>query len=208
MADVLVPVAVDHPYSYRIPPDMTLAEGDSVAVSLGSREVFGVVWSLRAGRGDNLKPVASRLDLPPLSQKLRAFIDWVADWTLAPRGMVLRMATRAAHEAGAEPVRIGLRITGVTPKRQTPARQRVLEAAGNGLATGKTELARLAGASVSVVDGLVDEGALEPLALPPEKAAERPDPDFSAPSLSPDQGLAAQGLCEAVSRETVQAHPA
>ena len=49
VADVLVPVAVDHPYSYRIPTEMTLAEGDFVAVSLGSREAFGVVWSLRGG---------------------------------------------------------------------------------------------------------------------------------------------------------------
>ena len=198
VADVLVPVAVDQPYSYRLPPGMTLAEGDSVAVSLGSREVFGVVWALRNGAADNLKPVSSRLDLPPLSAKLRGFIDWVAAWTLAPSGMVLRMTMRAAHEAGAEPLRLGLRLTGAPLKRETPARKKALEVAKSGLAFGKTELARQAGVSTSVIDGLIDEGALEPVALPPEKAAEKPDPDFSAPLLSPDQAEAAQALREAV----------
>src|SRR5271165_350760 len=117
IADVLVPVAVDRPYSYRIPGDMRLAEGDFVAVSLGRREVFGIVWALRAGSAENLKPVAARLDWPPLPPKLRGFVDWVAAWTLAPLGMVLRMATRGAEEAGEEPVRIGLRLTGAAPKR-------------------------------------------------------------------------------------------
>ncbi len=129
---------------------------------------------------------------------MRGFIDWVAAWTLAPLGMVLRMTMRAAHEAGAEPVRLGLRVTGAALKRETPARKKALAAAQGGLAFGKTELARQAGVSISVIDGLIDEGALEPVALPPEKAAEKPDPDFSTPRLSPDQAQAAQALCAAV----------
>ncbi len=198
IADVLVPVAVDQPYSYRIPGGLHLEVGDFVSVSLGTREVFGIVWALRYGGGDNLKPIVSRLDQPPLPQKLRAFIDWVAAWTLAPRGSVLRMATRGAQEAGDEPVRIGLRVTGAPPKRLTDARKRVLEAALGGLAIGRTELARQAGVSASVIDALIDDGALEALALPPPKAAETPDPDFVGPSLSPDQAQAAQSLSEAV----------
>ena len=31
---------------------------------------------------------------------MREFIDWVARWTLAPRGMALRMATRGPETAG------------------------------------------------------------------------------------------------------------
>jgi primosomal protein N' (replication factor Y) len=95
-------------------------------------------------------------------------------------------------------VRFGLRLTGAPLKRETPARKKALETAKNGLASGKTELARRAGVSLSVIDGLIDEGALEPVALPPERAAEMPDPDFSAPLLSLDQAEAAQALREAV----------
>jgi primosomal protein N' (replication factor Y) len=198
VADVLVPVAVDRPYSYRIPVGPRLAEGDFVTVSLGTRQTFGVVWALRDGGGDNLKPIVGRLDRPPLPPKLRAFIDWVAGWTLAPLGGVLRLATRGALDGGEEPARIGLRLTGAAPSRLTGARQRVLDAAQDGRAIGKTELARLAGVSASVIDALIDDGALEPLALPPPRAAETPDPDFARPDLSPDQERAARLLGEAV----------
>ncbi|WP_374545737.1 primosomal protein N' [Rhodoblastus sp.] len=198
VADVLVPVAVDHPYSYRIPDGLALAEGDFVKVSLGAREAFGVVWALRQGEGDKLKPVLARLDLPPLAPKLRAFLDWVAAWTLAPRGMVLRMATRAAEDAEDEPARIGIRATGVPPRRPTPARARALAALIDGLGATKAELARTAGVSQSVIDALVDDGALEPVALPPETPGGDPDPAFAAPNLSPVQDKAAQALREAV----------
>ncbi len=194
IAEVLVPVAVDHPYSYRIPPGMRLELGDFVTISLGTREALGVVWGLSVGPVDKLKPVVARLDLPALPQKLRSFIDWVAAWTLAPLGMVLRMATRAADEVGPEPVRVGFRLTGAAPRRMTDARKRVLDAAQGGLAASKSDLARRAGVTASVLDALVDDGVFETIALPPEKAAETPDPDFSAPALSPDQGEAACAL--------------
>ena len=95
VADVLVPVAVDIAYSYKIPAGLNLAPGDFVTVPLGARETTGVVWDVRAAPGGNLKSIIDRRDLPPLRDPLRRFIDWVANWTLAPRGMVMRMATRA-----------------------------------------------------------------------------------------------------------------
>ena len=126
IADVLVPVAVDQAYSYRIPPHMTLAPGDFVEVPLGTRSTVGVVWEIRKGPGSNLKAIESRYDLPPVSEPLRQFIYWVARWTLSPRGMVLRMGIRAPHSAGPEPVRIGVRLAGPAPQRLTPARLRVM----------------------------------------------------------------------------------
>ena len=96
IVDVLVPVALDQPYSYRVPPDLDLAAGDLVRVPLGPRECTGVVWAENHNpnpRLDNrLKDIADRLDIPPLKPELREFVDWVADYTLCPRGMVLRMA--------------------------------------------------------------------------------------------------------------------
>lgn len=44
VVDVLVPVALDRAYSYRVPAGMTLAPGDVVSVPLGPREVIAVVW--------------------------------------------------------------------------------------------------------------------------------------------------------------------
>ncbi|WP_298354723.1 primosomal protein N' [Rhodoblastus sp.] len=198
IAEVLVPVAVDQPYSYSIPDGVALCAGDFVKVSLGSRAQIGVVWALRRGSPDKLKAVLERLDLPPLSKNFRALLDWVAAWTMAPRGMVLRMATRAAEDVEDEPMRIAVRATGAAPKRPTPARARVLAALIGGLSASKSELARLAGVSTGVVDALVDDGALEAIALPPETPGGLPDPDFCAPALSPAQDKSARALREAV----------
>ena len=95
IADVLVPVAVDTAYSYRVPAGLRLEPGQFVAMPLGTRIATGVVWATRAGGGDNLKSIVEVRDWPPLRKPLRDFIDWVARWTLSPRGGVLRMAVRA-----------------------------------------------------------------------------------------------------------------
>ncbi|HEY8162819.1 MAG TPA: primosomal protein N' [Methylocystis sp.] len=198
--DVLAPVAVDTPYSYLAPPAFGLQPGDSVTVPLGTREAYGVVWSVEETRvpRSNLKTVASRLDRPPLSQKLRDFIDWLARYTLTPRGMALRLATRSAEEAAPDTPRTLYRATGTNPKRLTPTRSRVLEAAKGGVAFSKKALAESAACSAGVIDALVDEGALEALAAAPEPVARALDPDFAAPVLEPAQRDAADALTEAV----------
>ena len=43
LVDVLVPVALDHAYTYRVPADLALAPGDLVSVPLGPRTATGVV---------------------------------------------------------------------------------------------------------------------------------------------------------------------
>ena len=197
--DVLIPVAIDTAYSYRVPPELDLAAGDFVVVPLGTRETIGVVWDARVSAGsDNLKPVRAKLDWTPLREPLRGFVDWLAQWTLAPRGMVLRMAVRAPENAGPEPVRIGFRRAGPTPQRLTPARTRVLEALPEGIALSKRALADAARCSVGVIDGLVDEGTLEPLVLPGEGPPSPPDPHHRIVPLEPTQRDVARQLVEAV----------
>ena len=211
VADVLVPVAVDTAYSYKIPRGMDLKAGDAVEVPLGTRQTTGIVWEVRASAaGSNLKSILHKRDLPSLGEPLRLFIDWLARWTLSPRGMVLRMAIRAADNAGPEPIRIGLKLAGPAPIRLTPARARViaaLEASTSALvpAMAKAALLEAAGCSASVVDGLVDEGTLEPIALSPEPVSLPPDIHFGAPDLETDQAAAAKVLSAAVSAETFSA---
>jgi primosomal protein N' (replication factor Y) (superfamily II helicase) len=199
VADVLAPVAVEVSYSYRVPAGLVVAPGDFVEVPLGSRTTTGVVWALREGGGDNLKPIQSRRDLTPLRQPLRNFIDWVARWTLAPRGMVLRMAIRAPDAAPslAAP-RLGVKRGGKPPARLTPARARVTAALEDGAILVKSALADAAECSVGVIDGLIDDGALEVVAMPPEPVALTPDPDFAPTTLEPDQLRAASALVAAV----------
>src|SRR5580692_3160004 len=198
VVDVLVPVALDRAYSYRVPEALALAPGDIVSVPLGAREATAVVWAENAKpnpRLDNrLKDVEEKLDLPPLKDELRDFVDWVANYTVASRGMVLRMCLRMGEHLGAERERVGVRMAGAAPARMTAARARVLELLGDGVIRGKSDAAREAGVSVGVIDGLIDEATLETLVLPPEPVAEKPDPDFVTTDFTADQKAAADEL--------------
>ena len=196
--------------------------------------------------GDNLKSVAAARDWPPLRQPLRDFVDWVARWTLAPRGMVLRMAIRA-HEALERPApRFAVVATGKPPMRVTEARAKVLAALaarhldpspvaftlppsaaapppGEGRRPSpsggrwreapdegappiaKAALAQLAGCSVGVIDGLVEDGALALVELPPERIAAALDPDLRPPILNADQRPAADDLAARVAARAFSA---
>src|SRR5437868_11715286 len=201
IVDVLVPVALSQTYSYRAPPELNLAIGDIVAVPLGATETVGVVWAdnvpLRSGLHNRLKDVEAKLDYPPLKEELRKFVDWVSNYTLSPKGMVLRMTLRMG-ELGPERERVAVRLAGPLPQRLTPARRRVLDALADGLLRTKSEAAKDAGVSAGVIDGLVDESTLEVVALPPEPIARQPDPDYRNPELTGPQRMAADILRGAV----------
>src|SRR5262252_5945991 len=161
MVDVLVPVALDQTYSYRVPRGMELKAGDLVGVPLGPREVLAVVWGENADPDprlhNRLKDVSEKLDISPLKGELRALVDWVANYTLGPRGMVLRMCLRMGENLGPERVRAGVRLVGDSPRRLTPARRRVIEVLSDRLLHGKSDVVKEAGVSAGVIDGLVDE---------------------------------------------------
>ncbi|MDR3422389.1 MAG: primosomal protein N' [Xanthobacteraceae bacterium] len=204
VVDVLVPVALDRAYSYRVPEALELAPGDIVGVPLGAREATGVVWAENVKpnpRLDNrLKDVEEKLELPPLKDELRAFVDWVANYTLSSRGMVLRMCLRMGEHLGDARERVGVRLAGAAPARMTTARERVLRLMADGMVRGKSDAAREAGVSLGVIEGLIDEGTLETLVLPPEPVAEKPDPDFAITDFTPDQSAAAAELKATVAK--------
>ncbi|MDE3176236.1 MAG: primosomal protein N', partial [Pseudomonadota bacterium] len=139
IVDILAPVAVDTAYSYRAPPELKLAPGDVVAMPLGTRTAFGVVWAARSGDGGNLKSVTARLPVPPVAAPLRDFVDWIARWTLSPRGSVLRMALRTPERAEPAAPRLGYALTGKPPAKPTAARAKALAALADGATLAKAE---------------------------------------------------------------------
>jgi primosomal protein N' (replication factor Y) (superfamily II helicase) len=152
-------------------------------------------------RLDNrLKDVDEKLDLPPLKDELRGFVDWVANYTVSSRGMVLRMCLRMGEHLPPERERVGVRLAGPLPQRRTAARERLLALLADGMVRGKAEAAREAGVSAGVVDGLVDEGALETVVLPSEPVAEKPDPDFITTDFTGAQATAAAELKTTVAK--------
>ena len=198
VVDVLVPVALDQTYSYRVPRGMELKAGDVVGVPLGPREVLAVVWADNANPDprlhNRLKDVSEKLDVPPLRSELRSLVDWVANYTLSARGMVLRMCLRMGDDLGPERVRMGVRLVGTPPKRLTPARRRLIEVLSDGLLHGKSEAAKQAGVSVGVVDGLVDEGTLVTEAMPRALPPPPPDPSHARPEFTRQQRSAVDAM--------------
>jgi primosomal protein N' (replication factor Y) len=174
-------------------------------VPLGPRECLGVVWADNPNPNprlhNRLKDVSEKLDVPPLKPELRSFVDWVSGYTLAARGTVLRMSLRMGEHLGPGRERVGVRLAGAAPQRMTAARARALELFRDGLTRAKGDAAREAGVSAGVIDGLIDMGALETVVLPPEPAAEQPDPDFAKPEFSLGQLAAADALRTTVAQD-------
>ena len=198
VAEILIPLALDAPYSYAVPGGLDLAVGDVVQVPLGPREIVGVVWGLTetAGRS-NLRPVTGTLPYAPLSEPLRSLVDWIARYTLAPKGSALAMVLRLPDEAAAaETARVAVRLTDKPPSRPTAARAKVVATAADRALRGKSALAKEAGVSLSVIDGLIDDGVLETIAVEPEPVALPPEPDFPRTPLSPAQAEAVTELVE------------
>jgi primosomal protein N' (replication factor Y) len=197
---VMLPLALPTPYDYLVPKGMTVAPGTFVVAPLATVEYLGVVWH-RAEREAPLDLDRKKLreivevidDVPPLPPVSLEFADWVANYTLASPGMVLRMMMSASAAFAPPAPRYGVRLAGPAPDRMTPARARVLEAAANGLTWIKSSLAEAAGVSAGVIDGLVDAGTLvtEPL---PDWHAGPFDLSEARARLTTEQAEAARAL--------------
>jgi primosomal protein N' (replication factor Y) len=208
---VMLPLPLPEPLDYLAPEGGPLPEpGSFVRVELGPRRLVGVVWQGEGGglAVERLKPVLEVLSTPPLRPELRRFVERVAAYTMAPPGMVLRMAM-SVEEALLPPA--PRRVCAITPAgleavgaeeagvKLTPARRRVLDALRDSGASSAAELARRAGCTAGVVRGLVAAGLVaEQLvsAEPPREAV--PDWDPAGPSLSSDQEIAARRILENV----------
>jgi len=197
---VLLPLPLAGAYDYGVPEGMTLEPGDIVRVPLGRREAIGVVWGSASGEvaAGKLKAVKERLDAPPLPEVERRFIDWVAAYTLAPPGMVLRMAMSVPLALAPPEAVIAYARTAATLEalglRSTPARARVLALLEGGPPLGSAELTREAGVGTSVIKSLLAAGALEARTLPPPRPFARPELERAGVALSEAQAAVAASL--------------
>ncbi|WP_237152856.1 primosomal protein N' [Oryzibacter oryziterrae] len=201
VVQVVTPVALDESYSYRVPRGMQVQPGSIVQVPLGPRKVVGVVTGEApqlSSSSNRLRPIEVAFDVPPLPRAELDFIDWVARYTLTPRGMVMRMAIRAPEALEPEPPLRGLVRQGPAPERLTDARRRVLALLeDNGaMAWTRSGLANAAGVSASVVEGLVESGTLAEVDLPPGRPFRPPEPGFNPLPLTDEQAAAVARIRE------------
>lgn len=202
-----MPVALEQTYDYLLPEDGTPAPGSFVLVPFGPQTRIGVVWDSPRGeqkpvKPEKLKAIDSVMDVPALPEISLRFAEWIAKYTLAPLGMVLRMMMSAQTAFEPEKTRFGVRLVegAAPPPRLSEARARALDFAKDGLIRAKSELAALAFCSTGVVDGLVKSGNLVEVAIP-ERGFARPDPRHTATTFEGDQIAAVEMLRAAVASD-------
>jgi primosomal protein N' (replication factor Y) len=97
LADVALPVPIDHPLTYAVPEkwDGVVVRGCRVLVPLGKRRVVGVVVERRDGEPPGgVKGIERPIDedLPCLPEDLLAFLMELASYYMAPPGEAMRLA--------------------------------------------------------------------------------------------------------------------
>jgi len=201
---VLLPLPLAGPLDYRLVGDEAKLPlpGTLVRVPLAGRSVIGVVWDGKTTEGgksfayNKLKPIEEVLDIPPFTEDLRRFIDWVSAYTLAPQGAVLRMSLSSPaalkdipvkrHYINAEAMPGGVRLT--------PARESVLEVLSDTVPRTAPDIAALASVSDAVVRGMASAGMLQMLELSVDRPFPQPKIAETGPQLSDEQEKAATAI--------------
>ena len=196
---VLLPLPLGGAYDYLVPDGIEVAAGDFVEVPLGSRSVLGVVWGEAKDdvpRG-KLKQIEAKIEIAPLPEISRRFIDWVANYCLSAPGAVLKMAMSVSDAFKPERSLKAYAIGDPASGQATAARQRVLDALAEVPSMLPGELARTAAVTPSVLARMAELGQLRVVAQPLAKPFGQPDPDLPGAQLSPAQRAAADELIQA-----------
>jgi primosomal protein N' (replication factor Y) len=201
---VLLPLPVDTAYDYKVPEGAEFVSGDIVEVPLGRRFEVGVVWGpgRHNVRPEKLREVVHKLDVPPVPEVLRRFIDWAAGYTLQSPGALLRISINPARRwVPPQPVS-AIAAAGATLKalgvKATPAREKVMDAVGQATFPTATALASKAGVSSGVIRQLIDAGALKLVPLPYASPFHALNPGHARPKLESSQAAAASELVKKV----------
>ncbi|WP_282605056.1 primosomal protein N' [Pelagibius sp. Alg239-R121] len=219
---VLLPLPLSHPYDYKVPAGMDVQPGDIVLVPLGKREVTGVVWDPPAVEAEahstdekpemvqeRLRPILRRCAVPPMTPILRRFVEWIADYTMAPQGAVLRMALSVPDALQAPRPVLGVRLAEGDPSsgfKWTDARKRVISTAADGIAWSVADLALASGVGSSVVRGLVKAGVLEQVEVSSPRRFDLPDHKLDPPEFWGDQADAVARLKALVESNAFSVH--
>ena len=138
--------------------------GDYVRVPVSGRKAIGVVWECDVSPDideSKIRTILEKFDGVPLSKEMCDFVDWVSHYTLATKGMVLKMVLSVPKALESPKQKVGVKFTGESPTRLTPSRKKVMELASSDKVWNKSDLSRESGTSSSVINGLLKDGILE-----------------------------------------------
>ncbi len=91
--NVLLPLPFDKPFTYKT-TNQKIEIGDLVKVSFRKKDFFGLVVEVNLPvpeiSSDKIKEISQVNEQVKFSKKLIDFIDWIAAYNLAPKGLVLK----------------------------------------------------------------------------------------------------------------------
>jgi primosomal protein N' (replication factor Y) len=197
---VMVPYPVEKAYDYVLPQGLEAQDGEYVCVPLGKREIPGVVWGEAEGTvaPEKLKAVISSYGLPPMPEAQRKFIDWVAGYTMNPKGSVLKMSLSVPGALEKPKAVTAYKVVPYISAKLSPAHQKILDVLKDGQPRRAAEIADMAGCSSSVVKTMAKKGLLEAVEIYSAAPCRSPNPDRRSATLSDDQQAVADRLKAAV----------
>lgn len=199
---VLLPLPFNEPFDYKIEGDFEL--GELVRVSFGKEVLVGAVW--KKGKSSQIddakiKSVLERINLPPLAANLRKFVEFVADYNMAYRGLVLKMVLSVRGVFDDPKMSVLYELSGKTlaeaKLKNSDARWRVLELL-KPMPLNRREIAAGAGVGQSVIKALIDAEVLKPVLIEDKRQFVEPIVDFQQVKLTEEQQNAADNLVRKV----------
>lgn len=200
--EVLLPRPFDRGFDYLVPQGMDIAVGDYVRVPFGSKPMIGVVWGESNSEipEHKCKYIAERFDhIPPMNDAMRRFVDWTAAYTLAPRGMVLKMTMPQAKDIMQPQLETLLRWNADAPIPSQPKRAAIAQWLMQHGASSRETLKREVGASDAMIRALVLSGGIETISRIAPPTAQQ-FKDQAAPLLNDSQQHAVQQLRQTIGR--------
>ena len=199
---VLLPLPFNEPFDYKIEGDFEL--GELVRVPFGKEVLVGAVW--KKGKSSQIddakiKSVLERINLPPLAANLRKFVEFVADYNMAYRGLVLKMVLSVRGVFDDPKMSVLYELSGKTlaeaKLKNSDARWRVLELL-KPMPLNRREIAAGAGVGQSVIKALIDAEVLKPVLIEDKRQFAEPIVDFQQVKLTEEQQNAADNLVRKV----------
>ena len=162
---ILLPLVFDDVFDYSFHEDLKL--GQMVLVPFGREEHVGIVYKI--GKSANIddkkiKPIKQVINLPLISHKVIMFIEKVANYNFAPKGLVLKMVlgqkTNQLPKQKVQLLGLNIKDKNLDGIRITENRRAVFEFLSNEKEFEKELIIEKTGVSEAVINAMIKSGFL------------------------------------------------
>lgn len=198
-AEVILPLPFDHSFDYLCPPELSIEKGNIVHVPFGPKKLFGVVETLKETSftpSSKLKTILHKIEWCTFLEKDINFIRWMAAYTMAPTGMVLKMALSIPTAFDPERPTFVYHLAPTIHSQKLTEKQALVASwlqEHPGLFA-RIDIQKGAKVSAAVIQGMIAKGLLQPSCI--DTSVCLPDPDFRHLVYSKAQHAVANTLAD------------